>query len=280
MLDMLDSYLSDATTPELKEAVRQAHELFDLYGLDTYEDGFVTLLHTGDQTDTGKTVDEIYDLTRSLQFQILVQHGVTISEDAPMSVLNIFLGGIKRLPSYDDGAALMGILAKVSDSMEIFAELIGLVMGDSPDHLHTFVENVEQSLLQTIALNVDQATFSVSDEDFVFKRDLVAKYKHFVAISDISRLKLAFLIQSGLDVGHPFVTYLNLLGGEFELMEAKPIAEELVAMAIISSDAKDNPRGAIKDHLDKFVSNIDKITKIEIETGDLLLKLSAHEHEA
>ncbi|MDR3392226.1 MAG: hypothetical protein P4L77_10890 [Sulfuriferula sp.] len=277
MLDILDDYLSGATTPELKESIRQAHELFDLYGLDTYEDGFVTLLHTGDQTDTGKTVDEIYDLTRSLQFQILTQHGVTIDENAPPSVLNIFLGGIKRLPSYDDGASLLGILGKMGDTMEIFAECIALVMGDSADHLHTFVENVDQSLLQMIATHVDQATFSVSDEDFVFKRKLVEKYKHFVAISDISQLKLAYLLQNGLDVGHPFMVYLNLLGQEFELMEPKAIAVELVAMAIISNDRADNPRGAIQENLDKFVSNIDKITKIELITGDLLLKLSAHE---
>lgn len=280
MLDILDQYLSDATTPELKESIRQAHDLFDLYGMDqreSYEDGFVELLMTSQNTDSGKLMEEIYNLTRSLQFKILQEHQLIINEDAPPSVLNIFLAGLLRLPTYDDAQTLFSLLNMTGDTMEIIAECIALVMGDSPDHLHTFIENASDRVLQDMAMHLDRVSFTASDEAFVLKGMLIAHYKHFVHISGIAQLKLAHLITNGLDVGHPFRVYLNLLGGEFELMEAKSVAEELVAMAIISSDAADNPRGAIHENLELFVSDIDKITKIEIEVGNLLLKLNAHE---
>jgi hypothetical protein len=58
-------------------------------------------------------------------------------------------------------------------------------------------------------------------------------------------------------------------------MEAKYIANELVGMCMISSDASDNPRAAIAAHLEQYVSDMDKITKIDLAVGDLLLKLAA-----
>lgn len=277
MLDILDQHLSDACTPELKEAIRQAHELFDIYGLDTYEDDFVEILMTGEATDTGKTVEEITQLTRALQFKILLQHQLIINEDAPVSVLNIFLRGLLHLPTYDDAATLFGLLDMTGDTLEIVAECLALVTGQSPDHLHTYIENASDRILQDMAIHLDKGSFSTSDEDFVLKGDLIERYKHFIEVTSIAQLKLAHLIEGGLDVGHPFKVYLNLLGQEFEMMKPQYIANELIAMAVISSDAGGNPRGAIKDTIEQYVSEIDKITQIEIHVGDLLLKLNAHE---
>lgn len=276
MLDMLDNYLSGADTPELKEAIRHAHELFDRYGLDTYEKDFEEFLMTGDQADTGRVVQDTYDLTRSLQFKLLEEHQLIISEDARPSVLNIFLEGLLRLPDYDDPDALYGILNQPLDAMELVSECIGLVMGYSPDHLHQYVSNCGAALLQQIVRNLDQKHFAVSDEEIVFKRERVQAYNDFLAVAQIKQLKIAYLLEHGLDVGHPVMVYLNLIGQDFEEMEATYIANELVAMCLISSDANANPRQVVSEHLEKFVSDLNKITKVDLAVGELLLKLNAH----
>lgn len=277
MLDILDDYLSGATTPELKESIRRAHELFDEYGLDTYERDFEEILLTGDNADTGVTVDSIYNLTRSLQFKILEAHQLVIDEDAAPSVLNIFLEGIKKIPDYDDPDTLYGILAQPVDPMELIAECIGLVTGHSVDWLHTKVDNCGQQLLVEIVRNLDQRHFNVSAEEMVLKAKLVQRYQRFLMIADIKQLKIAYLLEHGLDVGHKVMVYLNLIGPDFEEMEATYVANELVACCTISSDATDNPRAAVTAHLEKFISDMNTITKVDLAVGELLLKLAAHE---
>jgi len=276
MLDILDDYLSGVTTPELKQAIRHAHELFDRYGLDTYEKDFEEFLMTGDQADTGRVVQDTYDLTRSLQFKILEEHQLVIDENAAPSVLNIFLEGLLRLPEYDNPDALYGILMQPLDAMELISECIALVMGRSADHLHQYVRNCGAALLQQVVRNLDQKHFAQSDEEIVAKRERVQAYKDFLAVAQIKQLKIAYLLEHGLDVGHPVMIYLNLIGQDFEEMEASYIANELVAMCLISSDANTNPRQVVTDHLEKFVSDMNKITKVDLVVGELLLKLSAH----
>lgn len=277
MLDILDDYLSGATTPELKESIRHAHELFDVYGLDTYEKDFEEILMTGDNTDTGYTVDAIYNLTRSIQFRILEEHQLVIDEDAAPSVLNIFLEALKKIPDYDDPDTLYGILATPVDAMELISECVGLVTGHSVDWLHTKVMNCGEQLLQEIVRNLDQRHFATSDEEVVLKRELVQRYQRFIMIAEIKKLKIAYLLEHGLDVGHKVMVYLNLMGHDFEEMEASYIANELVAACLISSDASDNPRAAVTAHLEKFVSDMNVITKVDLAVSDILLKLAAHE---
>ena len=275
MLDILDDYLSDAASPELKESIRAAHELFDRYGLETYEQGFEEILLTDDQVDTDKTLHDIYDLTRSLQFKILEEHQLVIDEDAPPSILNVFLDGLKRLENYDNPDAVYGILTQPNDTAELIADCVALVTGQDATRLHRYVMNCGQALLQAIVRQLDQTHFAQSDEEIVSKRERVERYKRFIAVADIKQLKVAYLLEHGMDVGHPLMVYLNIIGNDFEEMEAKYIANELVAMCMISSDASDNPRAAITAHLEQYVSDMDKITKIDVAVGDLLLKLAA-----
>lgn len=275
MLDILDDYLSDAASPELKESIRAAHELFDRYGLETYEQGFEEILLTDDQVDTGKTLHDIYDLTRSLQFKILEEHQLVIDEDAPPSILNVFLDGLKRLENYDNPDAVYGILTQPNDTAELIADCVALVTGQDATRLHRYVMNCGQALLQAIVRQLDQTHFAQSDEEIVSKRERVERYKRFITVADIKQLKVAYLLEHGMDVGHPLMVYLNIIGNDFEEMEAKYIANELVAMCMISSDASDNPRAAITAHLEQYVSDMDKITKIDVAVGDLLLKLAA-----
>jgi hypothetical protein len=277
MLTVLADYLSDAATPETKESIRRAHELFDAYGMETYEEGFIEILMTDGDADTGVSLQSIIQLTRTLQYQILEQHGLIISEDASVSTLNIFLHGLRLIPDYDNASSLMSFLTMTGDPQEILAECIALVTGTSADVLIGEMKNADPKILQTMVEQLDQMTIVETDEQLVLKRHRIARYKLFIEGSQIKHLKLAYLLENGMDVGHPFMVYLNLIGQDFDEMEAQAIANELIAMCVISSDASNNPRAAITDHIEQFVSDINKITKIDILVNDLLLKLNHNE---
>lgn len=278
MLDILDSYLSDTTTPELKEAVRQSHVLFDQFGLDTYERDFEEILATGDEADSHAVVDEVVQLTRSIQFKILNEHGVVISEDAAISRLNVYLEVLKRIPDYDNPGALFSLLSVQNQPEELAAEIFALVSGKAPEDLITDIMVIDPQLFQKIAEELDNKHVAEDDETTVLKRSRIAAYKQYVEATGLKELKLAHLLASGMDVGHPVLVYLNLLGRDFDEMDAEAIAKELVGMCLISSDANENPRDAIKKHLENFVSDMDKLTKVYILVGSILLTLSHFNH--
>jgi hypothetical protein len=276
MLDILDDYLGSTVTPELKEAIRHAHELFDKIGLDTYERDFEELLMTADEMDSHAAVDNVVQLTRAIQFKLLREHGVLINEDAVISRLNVYIDAILRIPDYDNPAAMFSILSLEHDPIEIAAEMFALVSGKTPEDLLPDMEAVDAQLFQLIVERIDTQEASDTEEVHAFKQARIAAYKHYLETCQITRLKLAHLLEHGMAVGHPVLVYLNLIGRDFDEMEAEPVAIELVAMCLISSDANENPRDAISKYLEYFISDLDKITKVTLIVNNLLLKVSRH----
>jgi hypothetical protein len=277
MLDILDDYLSSVASPQQRSSIREAIALFDRFEIENYEDDYVSQLMVGDDADTGVTLDAIIQITRTNQFQIFQEHGLVIDENAAISLNNIFLKGLLLIPDYDDAAGLYDILKTDTDSLDIIAQVIGLVTGHTADELLPSIENADSRILQLMVEKLDKATMFDMVEDPVLKQERIRRYNQFIHRSEIPHLKLAYLLERGMDVGHPFIVYLNLIGQDFDEMEVPAIANELVAMTIISSDGSDNPRAAIQEHIERFVSSMEKITKIDVAVGELLLKIAKHE---
>lgn len=276
MLDILDDYLSGATSPEVVESVRQAHMLFDAYGMDTYEQGFEEILMTADNLDSHAGVDLTVQLTRSLQYKVLREHGITLNPDLFISRLNLYLDAILRTQNFGNPAALFSVLSLEHDPVEIAAEMFALVMGLGPEELLPDIEQVDPALLTLIVTRLDEHHVADTPEVVAQKNGRIKAYNNFVQLLEIRQLKVAYLLENGIDVAHPVLVYLNLLGKDFDEMEPKAIAQELVAMCLISSDAHDNPREVINTKLEWFVSDLDKITAVSLIVNDILLKVAQH----
>ena len=275
MLDILKDYLATAVTIEMKDAIVKAHHLFDIIQLPDYEKGFEEILMLDDTVDQGVTQSVIIDLTKSLQHKILLEHGVTLHEDADMEVLSNFIQGIILLQSYSDRATILRVAALPGTPEEVFAELIALVVACPADELVNDIESVNQLLIGRIC---DMA------EDFVERPPTEAeqiaqiKYKNmFTRISELFS-GVAFgitpYLQNGLDLGYPFLIYITLIGTELEELPIDLIALNLFMLAMISEDGIDKPRAVIQEHIGEYIFDIDKVTRIDIEIGNLLLKLN------
>jgi hypothetical protein len=278
MLDLLRDYLNDATTPEMTEAIRAACELFDQFGLDTYEQDYEGLLMLDGNADQNATFDSIYDMTKAVQHKLLEEHGVVISEDARISELNVFLRALRLLEGdYDAPEQIISTIGMEGVAEDIFVELVQLVIGRDSEAIAHLVTHVDQRLLQLIMQRAEaNHAVVLSHDEQVLKQQRVILYNNFVQFAQLKNLKLAYLLTHGLDVGHPFNTYLNLIGQDFNEMEPQAIAHELICMAFVSADAWANPRIEIKKHLDSYLSDIDKITKVDLFVNDLLLKFNSY----
>ncbi len=275
MLNILRSYLNDAATPELRDAVIAAHASIDRIGFQNYEKDFEEVLMMDADSVNDNTLTNIVDMTKDIQRQILAQHEVTLTDTADIDTITLFINGILDIANYEDQKVLHDTASFEGSAEETFAELMALVTDRSADELLYETESIGRSLIVRIKeMSVSVVESTISDEERAQQEEHIAIFKRFLALADTKCLSVELMLtEGGLNVGYPFAVYVNILGRELEAMSPGKAARELLGMALISSDGMNSPRAVIKEHIDHCISNIDTITKIDVEIGNLLLGL-------
>lgn len=273
MLDVLRSYLSEAATPELKAALEQSQELFERIELPEFESGYEELLATDGEVEHGATLPAIVELTRELQQKILVDHGIRLTNEATVAVLNQVIEGVLDLPDYEDTDAMVQLCNMEVPAQEVFAELMALVTTLSTEEVLVYVDSVDQALIDAIrqhARTFSNEVINAAAEGYSVHVERLTQFCELIGTRDLSVLDG---VKMGLRLGLPFVTYADMVGRELETMSVDKASYELVAMALASSDGTNNPKTVIKDNLEHYISSIDMITKIDVKVTDILLGL-------
>lgn len=275
MREFLSDFLINAATPEVRDAVETAIDLFVRLDLpDDYETGFEELLQTNDSVEQGQTLVDIVGLTRNHQKNILAEHGVHLADDVFIDFSNAIIEGLLDIAEYDDKATVVRTTSLQSEmsSVEVFAELMSLVTPYSVEEILPYIWDVSTSLLQRIA-TLAAAELPVEKDASELERyskyaqDLVYFSNHIVE----PKLLTIQMVRDGMEVGQPFVNYIEVIGRDLEGLGVDKAAYELVAMSLISSDGHDSPHQVIKQHLEDFVANPQTLTKIDMKVGQLLL---------
>jgi len=275
MLAILKDYLATAVTTEMNNVIINAHRLFDILEVPDYEKGFEEILMLDDNVDQGSTQTSIIELTKTLQHKVLLEHGITLVEDAQIETLSIFIKGILDIQDYEDNATIMKVASIPGMPEEVFAEILALVTTLTVEELMDSIESVNQ-LVVTRICNL----FSDYDQEQTSEQEQMAQIKYKNMYTLISELypdavfSITAYLQNGLDLGYPFLIYINLIGSELEDLPVELAALNLFMICMISEDGIVSPRAVIHEHIQKYIFDIDKITKIDIEIGNLLMKLN------
>jgi len=270
MLHNLQTYLRTTATPELTAAVEEAHELFDELGMENYEPGYEELLMMHGTVDPDQTLMSITELTNQLQRRILQEHDIELIEsEIATSTYNSLIRGLLQLQDYEDFATLTTITMLDNSNEEILAEALSLVTEKTPDEWMEYIDSVGMFLiarLRELAYKEKPLDFDALER----AEQHLSRLQKFQDLIGNAELTLSKRLKDGLSVGYPFTTYTN---PELDALPAEQAAQELVAMALVSKEGLNNPRGIIRSHLEEQISSIDKITKIDIEVNKLLLAL-------
>ena len=166
MLDILQEFCGDSMTPELSDSVKEAIKSFDRIGRENYEDGYTDILMSDDTVDNGTTVAEICALTKSIQHQILEEHGIFISENTLISQLTVYINGIKDIEVYDNRDLLLRMCDMETNPEEIFCELLALVTPFAVENLLVDVESVSEYFIKRLKQYlIDSSGGDVSGEE-------------------------------------------------------------------------------------------------------------------
>jgi hypothetical protein len=281
MLDILRDYLVEATSPENVDAIEKAHEAFDRIGLQDYNPGFEQLLMINDESDQGDTLGGIIDLTKSLANGILKQHSITVSDEATVSILTEFIDALVELQQASDHIPeILKICAQKHDPEELFSELVALVGSQEAEHYLVdlvYVSDALISRIEELARSQEFGTHNEEDSEREFREARITRFNRFMHFLMDPELAISKIAHMGIDAGYPYVVYANMIGREFEELDATSAAQNMLGMAFYSGDGFGNPQDVIKTEMDNLVSDVNKITQIDIAVSDLIVRFQAYE---
>ena len=281
MLDILNMYLSSACTPELKSSIEIAHSVFDKIHLDAYEQGYEEILMLDGTVDNDTTLTRIVNLTKEIQARVLGEHEVVLQEDTSIDIYTLFIIGLYQIQIYENKDDISKLTALAISPEEIFAELMALVIEKNADELLPHIQSVSQFLITRIAELAAGVGDDISDEDHDQQLRHIKAFKQFCDYIETKPKFISEIIEQNVGVGYPFIIYANIIKDHLDHVvmvvnnpddiTPKQAAYELIAACLISSDGIDNIRSTIKEHIDKLISDINSITKVDIAVSDILL---------
>jgi hypothetical protein len=274
MLDILRDYISQNATPEMLATLEVAFLTFERIGLEDYERQYEEILMIADDDELNAGVDTmsaVVTLTKELQRKILREHGIFLMPEVTVEFLDQTISTLLDVQEREVTDELTSVLAMEGRPEELFAELMALFTPLVADEILLHLFSVEAFAITRLRDMLEaKQTQDVVDEALVAHNvEMLTKFAKVA--KSLETLKF---YKSGMPPGVPFVNYINWLGHELEQMPVDKVALELLGMALASSDGVDNPRGVIKEHIDRYISNLDSITKIDVVVTDTLLKIN------
>lgn len=272
MFEELRIFLMDNATNEERDLVTDAFSIFDDYYPPSIREGYEEYLFTQDETlvDTGEALNNIVTLTRYYLLNLLQTHEVIVNEEIDLKRLLTITEGLLAINIYEDTQTILDILNLDIDNEEKFSEIVSLMTDMSASDILIELESVSDALLTRIKNQGKETPKKEESEgDDV---DAVTRIRQYYQFTPLKDLFLFDLIKNGLKVGYPFKTYIDLLGRRFESLEVNTCAHTLFAMALMSTDGFSNPKGMIHEFIGKVISDLNMITKIDIELTTLLLQ--------
>lgn len=271
MIALLDDYLRHTVSADMRETITEACEHFEQFQLEGYEDEYVEILSDTGSHDESTTVDLLLDLTKAYQQDVLRKHGIQPNEHLRISQANLLLKALYEIPAYLNGEEILGLCGHDTSAEEIVAEIIALVIGQEVESVMSWLDAVSPALVGTIAAWVDNAHQDL-DLELVKQKELrVEAFQWYVDHFHIEALKLAYLIDHGLDVNHPARLYLNVLGPDFNQMELDAILHEFFAIALISADYATQPAALINEYAETYIADPDMVTRLIVKSHEVAL---------
>lgn len=289
MLEILDVHLKTAASPEVYNAVEQALDLFEEFGLTEYSIGYEEILLMADNEGASESISKICALTSDLQDTILGQLRIDLVDEASISEANTILLSLKRLESTEYFDNIIAICDQVAAPEEALAEILSLVSGVDEERLIILLQTVDKLTIDAIKLAMERLSLS-HDAMLQPAKDkvYVDSLKAYKAALDDQWLYIYDLVSAGEPLGQPYAQYHHEIIDQMEArqrtepviasMFAIEIGVQLFAGALISSDGSGgNLRDVVMGELQKtYGDSLDRITPIYEELNSLLIKFQAY----
>lgn len=270
MQSSVTDYVVSNATPELSDLLIDAYSMLLSIEVVGFEDMCDELLLNSGVAESFTIVTSIHDFIQNTIKSLLLEYGLTISEEASLADTLVILEASIDIQTYDNIVDILRVIESDFNTEEKVAELYSYVSTETPSFFLMNIMNANPAIIDRIK----ELTNMWSEEVYLGNKDdetKVTKLKQFCNYILSTNIGIVQTLIDGIAVGYPFETYLKQNGPILEMLTADAAAKELIATALISSDATDNIIGHIRNHLHNYVSDLTKVTAIDKIANDLLI---------
>lgn len=276
MLDILETHLKTACSPEMTDAVTQACELFEDYELPGYQDAYTDLLLTSDNLDVGDLNTALTQLTVDMQLQVLQQMLIVIEEEITMQQGNMLLKALRQVESTEFNNVVISLCSE-PDTDEVLCEILSIVSGEPVENFYNLITNIDQCVLDRIKMVCQQNNTedTVSPIDIRHTREVVDRliqYKNFIGNKP---LFVYDYILDGEPIELPLEVYYDDMWNDIASLNPQEKAIQLFAATLVSSDSNSEPKSFISKMLNKTYTSVDDVTPIINALENIILKFHA-----
>lgn len=279
MLAILQDHLSLTVPGELMALYERANDLFDKYDLEDYQLGYEDLLVSADGAVDGVSMadnDAIWRLTMQYLRQITDEHQIYLLDDATMLHYIQVLEFVRQIEyteqiqqcldtitcgEFDNLDAFMRCMLLVSDipeeeSMLWLSEIPDCVIGKMKEYFERRVE---------LEGEIEQLDETVRD---VYRE--MDKYARVIKGQEMRCFKYLFEIE-GVP-GLPFEYHYKENEEYLLSLTLQAMIYECIGFAILSEGGLSNPQKVIMDCLGKTITDLERITAIQMEISKTLIE--------
>lgn len=272
MTPLVISYINESATPEVRESFEKVFDAFERIGLDTIGSEYESILMTGDDLSIQEVVASLFVLTNNYIADVLSEHGVFLTEEATIEDGAFFISAMLDIPDAECKADILSCITASDNNEERLCEIIALISEKTVEEMLPLVERVSLSCISLIkelsALQEDEYESVIDPKDTA----RIEQAKLFIQRNSITKLMAVELIQRGVPVGLPYMTYADVYMGEFEKMSPEDAAANMLFMAVISSDSE-RAMQVVKENLEHYIPNPAFTTKADIALTSLFLAM-------
>jgi hypothetical protein len=287
MSDVLLPFIKSLHAYELADTIEKAIEVFDDFEID-YEATYLNIISQSDSNEVGDTIIDLIDASKQMLDQILSSFAVTVNEDVSLNDRIKIIQGLAFIDDYEDRETLFGIFS--NRDIETIDRAIAVLEVTSEFTEDELYERIMSADLDYMAETVE--SFIPSEEDLQEARGLVEATPLDVIVKEVRRfvkyakkddLYLIRQIRDGLSLGKELYHYTGDPWPFDEVLADLPPEDASLNMILASLASgiisSEKIIAQWHDNIDRFVTDVNKITKITLAMRKQLVEFEQYEKE-
>lgn len=279
MLDStLDNFLEVSVTPEVYKLYTIIIDLLQNMDYDNVQDVLINIIFStvkdeedSEQKPDNQICDEIREHLHTTMVNKLWEFGIEMADNGNLQDACDVLIGFIRLGDNEDESGILAIASGDDTPHGKFSEMLHLVTDHPACYWETILDVVRPEVITKI---VEVMTESVNTE---YKQnegteEYLQKIRIYASYLEEYRQSLAVLkMLDSVILGSTFETYINsgAINDLFDGNQMDRLAMELYGMALISSDANQDPLNGVRIIIEKYLSDTSRIVKLNTEMNHI-----------
>lgn len=275
------AFLKTVRNDDSWELLDKTFDILDAYQIDDYMTAFENVFADQDQLGDEDRVAMILTQARSAMIEVLRVQGIMVTEHIPLRTLNTLAQAVYDITWYEDKSRVLDICNGHDTAVEKVCEILCLTCAMQVEQVLPLLVGVTPNVIAILRSQVEgHVDVHEPDEEYLKSMQKYHVWKNTEGFGLHVGLFADRFTASVGSMNMPFSIYYQAYSNSHSLSvdptgeQLVELARELIALAIISSDASKNALVFIKAVIPKIYPDIKTATALESIVSKMLLEFN------